>query len=666
MSHILRRLAAIDDYYENIVGALSCAASTTVLRVPNKSLKPYWNKELEKLKNDSMFWHGLWIDAGRPSSGSLHHIRLSCKAKYKLAVRNAYLAFENSLSDELYTHYINKNFPDFWKTWKVKFHKNINKSININGCMNDEDIANEFARNFNTVFVKRADYDDYEDTYVTYLNQREKCINDKLQSSIEFIESITVESIDRCIRGLKLGKACGPDDLCSEHLIYAHPSLTLHFMTLFRLMSMHAYVPNGFGVGISIPLIKDKSGNINDADNYRAITLSPVISKLFEKLLLTLCDSMLSSDPLQFGFKQHIGCNDAIFTLKSTIEYFVSRGSSVYIASLDISKAFDRVHHFKLFNSLLLNGVPVIVVDMLCDWYSKLFFTVRWNNKISSLYPVGSGVRQGSCLSPAIFNVFINAFIVHLKASSLGCHVSSIFLGCLLYADDIILICPSIAGLQSMLDKCAIIAHNLSLQFNTKKCHCIVFGKLFNTVISSMKLCGSSVEWCNAIKYLGVHLLSSRELKFDISHCRRAFYAACNSIFTHGSDVNELALLTLQESYSLPILMYAAPALSLTKRQISELNVCWNNVFRKLFGYNKWESVKAVIFGLGRLNIYHLVSLRKVRFYRHLYLCKNSFMTSIFRVFLLHLNDSLMCSVFKEYDEVLQDIYDDFRVYASV
>ena len=58
-------------------------------------------------------------------------------------------------------------------------------------------------------------------------------------------------------------------------------------------------------------------------------------------------------------------------------------------------------------------------------------------------------------------------------------------------------------------------------------------------------------------------------------------------IFMYGSDVDELALLSLQESYSLPILMYAVPALSLKSKQLDELNVCWNNVVRKLFNYNK-------------------------------------------------------------------------------
>ena len=65
---------------------------------------------------------------------------------------------------------------------------------------------------------------------------------------------------------------------------------------------------------------------------------------------------------------------------------------------------------------------------------------------------------------------------------------------------------------------------------------------------------------------------------------------------------DELVLLTLQESYSLPVLMYAIPVLSLKSRQVDELNVCWNNVFHRIFNYNKWESVKAIP-GPDRLNL---------------------------------------------------------------
>jgi len=92
-----------------------------------------------------------------------------------------------------------------------------------------------------------------------------------------------------------------------------------------------------------------------------------------------------------------------------------------------------------MYKSLLDAGVPVISVDVLCNWYSKLYYAVRWNCALSAQFAVFDGVRQGSFLSPAIFrpNVFINVFIKQLNQLGVGCHISSLFLGCILYADDI-------------------------------------------------------------------------------------------------------------------------------------------------------------------------------------------------------------------------------------
>jgi len=63
-----------------------------------------------------------------------------------------------------------------------------------------------------------------------------------------------------------------------------------------------------------------------------------------------------------------------MLTLKTTDQYFTDEGSSVSIASLDIRKAFDRVHHFKLYNSLLSAGITIVIFDVLFNWYSKLSF----------------------------------------------------------------------------------------------------------------------------------------------------------------------------------------------------------------------------------------------------------------------------------------------------
>ena len=173
---------------------------------------------------------------------------------------------------------------------------------------------------------------------------------------------IDVDSIQRCINLLKPNKSPGGDGIMSEHILNSHPAIVVHLKLLFTMMLTHSYVPSAFGSGIIIPIIKDKRGDLSSIDNYRPITLSPIISKIFESLLLDMYSNYMCTDDLQFGFKKGLGCRNAIFALRQCVEYFNNRNSNVYIASFDASKAFDRVKHYKLFNTLICGGLSFVLL----------------------------------------------------------------------------------------------------------------------------------------------------------------------------------------------------------------------------------------------------------------------------------------------------------------
>ena len=134
--------------------------------------------------------------------------------------------------------------------------------------------------------------------------------------------------------------------------------------------------------------------DICSSTNYRPIRLVPVISKVFEMFILNFCADNLVSDDLQFWFKKGLGCANAIFTLRTTIDYFTGRASSIYAALRDISKAFDTVNHYKFMCSLMKVDFAKCFVAMLNIWYSNLEIVVRWNMSLSNTLPVRSGVRQ--------------------------------------------------------------------------------------------------------------------------------------------------------------------------------------------------------------------------------------------------------------------------------
>ena len=150
-----------------------------------------------------------------------------------------------------------------------------------------------------------------------------------------------------------------------------------------------------------------------------------------------------------------------------------------------------------------------------------------------------------------------------------------------------------------------------------------------------MVLNNSTLTWVPVVKYLGVHLVRGRKLSFDISPAKRSFFMACNAILSHTKHTDEIIQLSLQESHCLSILTYGVTAVSLNVSQYNELNACWNSVYRRIFGFHKWESVRSFIDGLGRLDFKHLVMTYKVRFYKKLAYGANSVMSDLFYVHLM-------------------------------
>jgi len=186
-----------------------------------------------------------------------------------------------------------------------KFRKNINQNMKFKDCVSDSEIANKFPEKFSSVYYNSATdsspVSEFLQAYESYRTSSENVYD----NVYDYAAMFSIEVIDNCERGLCLGKACGLDSLSAEHLRYAHPSIMVHLKLLFYFTVTHRVVPDQFGYGIIVPLM-GKSADLNDTDNCRPITLIPILSKVFESVMLTLCEDLLQTSDLQFGFKKGV------------------------------------------------------------------------------------------------------------------------------------------------------------------------------------------------------------------------------------------------------------------------------------------------------------------------------------------------------------------------
>jgi hypothetical protein len=119
-------------------------------------------------------------------------------------------------------------------------------------------------------------------------------------------------------------------------------------------------------------------------------------------------------------------------------------------------------------------------------------------------------------------------------------------------------------------------------------------------------------------------------------------FIQCVTVCSQSGRADEILQLTLQETCRLPILLYASPGYSFKERHLSELNACWNAMYRKIFNFNQWESVKSCINGLGRLDFHHILLLQRLKFYKRLCVSTNYFMRYLFwKVFINNLQSEM-------------------------
>ena len=154
-----------------------------------------------------------------------------------------------------------------------------------------------------------------------------------------------------------------------------------------------------------------KSGSVSSCpSDYRPITITPVLSKVFECLLAKCLNNFAEKrnlfPHLQFGFRKGLGVCDALLTITNFVQRALDCGCEMRMVDLDFSAAFDHVNHKTLIFKLRQLGVGGPVLSILTEFLSNRLQRVVVDGQFNDYRNVISGIPQGSVLGPLLFILY--------------------------------------------------------------------------------------------------------------------------------------------------------------------------------------------------------------------------------------------------------------------
>ena len=146
---------------------------------------------------------------------------------------------------------------------------------------------------------------------------------------------ITVDDVKKAVKNLKSGKFDGEEGLCSDHIRNASHHMIVFMCLVFNAMITHGVCPTSMMIGTMVPIPKIKSQIICKSDNFRAITLSSIMGKLLDWIILSKEKAALYTSNQQFGFKHGLSTTQCTNIRQETISYYNFHGSNVHVLLLD-------------------------------------------------------------------------------------------------------------------------------------------------------------------------------------------------------------------------------------------------------------------------------------------------------------------------------------------
>ena len=615
-----------DGYVLDLLGAMIESSHDTIPMVgggqgrakPDSGCMPGWKEQVAPQREAAIFWHSIWLSAGRPNAGQLFEIRKRTRSQFQYAVRRVRKAADSIKSQKLFEASLwggGDLLDELRKTRGGRHTPDLPETVA--GANGEEEICQKFRQVYHDLYNSSNTSEDM----ISIKARVETNIQNEGLTEVLKISSASVKAAAVL---MKRGKADVSGSYSSDAVRHAPDSFYEQLALVFRSFLVHGTVARPLLACAFMPLLKSSLKDPADTKSYRAIAGSSTILMLFDRVVLNLWGDRLASGSLQMGYKRGSSTAQCTYVVQETINHFLDGGSNPIMVALDMTMAFDMCRFSILFSKVEAK-LPAVVTRVLIFVYERQYAWVRWGTYKSSEFGIVNGTRQGSVLSPALFTVYIQELLDKLRELGTGCHIGATFLGAVAWADDVLLTAPTRGSMQSMLDACSVFAAKVGLQFSTdpnpakskSKAVFVVGRRTDLEKPAPLLLCGKALPYVAHATHLGHELHENGTMTMDANMRRGAFIGKCMEVQEAFSFAAPAEVLGAVKLYCGDL--YGGMLARLDSPEAQRLMNCWGTCVKDVWGLDRaTHKVYARWLGSGHSTIKEDLLSRWPKFFRSL------------------------------------------------
>ena len=432
--------------------------------------------------------------------------------------------------------------------------------------------------------------------------------------------SISRKEVTEVVKQLHSGKAPGVDEIRPEMLKALGVDGLSWLIRLFNIAWRSGTVPKEWQTGVVVPLFK--KGDQRVCANYRGITLlslpGKVYAKVLERRVRPIVEPQIQEE--QCGFRPGRGTTDQIYNLTGILEKAWEYAYPVYMCFVDLEKAYDRVPREVLWEVLREYGVRGTLLRSIQSLYSQSESCVRVLGSKSNSFSVRVGLRQGCALSPILFVIFMDRISRRSRGGE-GIRLGELRVSSLLFADDVVLLAPSVQDLQLSLDRFDAECTAAGMKISVSKSEAMVLSR--KPVDCAVRVGNKALPQVKEFKYLGVLFTSEGRAEKEISRRIGAAGAVLQSLYRTVVTKRELsrkAKLSVFRAIFVPTLTYGHEVWVMTERIRSRIQAAEMSFLRRVAGVSLRDRVRSAVTreGLGVEPLLLRLERSQLRWFGHL------------------------------------------------